>query len=244
MPCRQILGIDAAVDPRNIGFALLEHRSGRWRVTAAQTGTKDSDPAEAAHKLLNIEQPLLVAIDAPLGWPEALKDSLGAHQAGTAMAHEANELFARDTDRHVQKATGRKPLDVGADRIARTAKAALDLVARLRGRLGTPLEMIASPSQAAAGGLIEVYPAATLAQRGLPSRGYKKAGGEQIRRGIVDEISAEIDFGEYRNLCIESDHCLDAVICALTGVDFLSGRCEAPPSIDTLRSEGWIWFPR
>ncbi|TXL04706.1 hypothetical protein BMR07_11825 [Methylococcaceae bacterium CS1] len=70
----------------------------------------------------------LLAIDAPLGWPVSLGQELFNHVAGGILNTEANTLFRRDTDRFIKEKTGKLPLDVGADRIARTAHTALQLL--------------------------------------------------------------------------------------------------------------------
>ena len=42
----QILGIDAAVDPRNTGYAVATDHAGAWRIDALETGTRTGDLAE------------------------------------------------------------------------------------------------------------------------------------------------------------------------------------------------------
>lgn len=239
----QILGIDAAVDPRNTGYAIATSETGKWRIDTLSTGTRTTDLADQIAARLDPQRPTLLAIDAPLGWPRPLAESLAHHRPGEPLNADPAIAFARETDRFVREKTGLKPLDVGADRIARTAAAALELIERLRATTGQPLPLLADLEIAALGGLIEVYPAATLKQRGLPFRQYKKPEAKQLRHQIAEAIEPEIDLGEARKACIDSDHCLDAALCLLTAMDLLDGHCHAPANPHWQR-EGWIWFPR
>jgi hypothetical protein len=63
----------------------------------------------------------LDAIDAPLGWPKPLAETLIDHRAGMPIETPANAMFRRTTDLFIQRKLKKTPLDVGADRIARTA---------------------------------------------------------------------------------------------------------------------------
>ena len=119
----QILGIDAAVDPRETGLAMAGLGGDGWTLHAVTTGIRDTDMADQAISLLNPECPVLVAIDAPLGWPAAFAKSLQGHRAGDALSASKEALFSRETDRLVRARTGLTPLSVSADRIARTAAA-------------------------------------------------------------------------------------------------------------------------
>lgn len=239
----QILGVDAAVDPRNTGYAIATSEAGTWRIDGLSTGSRTTDLAEQITAQLDPNRPILVAIDAPLGWPAPLAKALKDHTAGEPLPLDPSTDFARQTDRFVREKTGLKPLDVGADRIARTAAAALTLIEALRTRTGQPLPLLSSPEDARTGGLIEVYPAATLKQHGLPHRGYKKSHATQERTATSDGISGKVNLGPCRQACIDSDHCLDAVLCVLTATDFLAGQCLSPPFGAVWKQEGWIWFP-
>jgi len=243
-PSLQILGIDAAVDPKNVGLAVADRAAdGRWHLTALETGRRDAELSQQAAGLLDPGRPMLMAVDAPLGWPRALGESLAQHRAGEALEETSDRLFTRTTDHYVREQVGLKPLDVGADRIARTARAALALIDRIRARTGQPLPLLATPDEAAEGGLIEVYPAATLKQHGLPSRGYKKTEARALRETILAGIEQRLSPGEHKAACLASDHCLDAAVCILTAIDFLAGACHSPQHERLAGYEGWIWFP-
>lgn len=236
----QILGIDAAVDPRNTGLAIARHAEGRWRLDYAAVGQRKSPLGEQICAELDPTMPVLLAIDAPLGWPTELTSALADHRAGEPL--RADHLFNRETDRFVREQTGLKPLDIGAERIARTAVAALELVADLRSLLGQPLPLLESNANSASGGLIEAYPAATLKQHGQPHRGYKRTESKALREEIADYLSQSIDLQKYSAEIAASDHVLDAVLCTLTAMDFLGSLCSSPTPAGGWSDEGWIWF--
>ena len=183
--------------------------------------------------------PTLLALDAPLGWPLALR-SLASHSAGSVLHSSPDEMFRRATDRFVQERFGQRPLDVGADRIARTAHAALTLLDRVRRVTQQPIPLwwdFAQPFVVAA---IEVYPAATLRARGIRSKGYKKPGRMGERNEIIAELGQRMELRRSSDLTAEAD-VLDAAICVLAGADYLRGFALGPPDPHTARAEGWIW---
>jgi predicted RNase H-like nuclease len=240
----QILGIDAAVDPKNVGLAVATRTaSGTWQIEAVASGTLNRDLAEQASAMLDPDRPILLAVDSPLGWPAALGRTLVEHAAGRVVKPYSNELFTRETDRFVRAHTGLKPLEVGADRIARTARAALALIDGIRRQTGNDLPLVLDPAEARTGGLLETYPAATLKQLGLPSRGYKKPDARPVRRSIIEGLSDRLELGDHVSICLNSDHCLDAVLCTLTAIEFLNGNCPPPTDPNLAHQEGWIWFP-
>ena len=127
-----IIGIDCATQPQKTGLAV-----GSWDGTAVSLhaislGQQNPSLAQTITNWLPPNQPTLLAIDAPLGWPEDMGNQLATHQAGDPLFVPPNTLFRRETDRHIWQRTGKLPLDVGADRIARTAHAALSLLTELR----------------------------------------------------------------------------------------------------------------
>jgi hypothetical protein len=190
------------------------------------------------------EIPTLLAVDAPLGWPRPLGQALARHRAGQLLPEEANRLFRRYTD--VAISTIKQPLDVGADRIARTAHQALKLLSELAEALGLPEIPLAWSPQAPKGiQAIEVYPAATLAACKIPIRGYKdRRTGESERYNILTSLRGHITFSEgVEAECVACADVLDAVVCLLAGADFLAGRATPPPNgeIELVQKEGWIW---
>jgi predicted RNase H-like nuclease len=140
---------------------------GRWDGTAVtlhhtSLGRRQESIAQTIARWLPTDGRALLALDAPLGWPASLGKALADHQAGGPLPDPANTLFRRETDRFIWQQTGKLPLDVGADRIARTAHAALALLQELRHLTGLSIPLAWEPDFAADMAAIEVYPAGTL----------------------------------------------------------------------------------
>lgn len=261
-----ILGIDCATDPRKTGIAHATldvmpdaPRSGarpdgpRPVLRYLASGSRAAPTAETLASLLTPGRPALVGLDAPLGWPAAMGRVLSGHRAGEAVGLPANDLFRRHTDRVVRDRIGKQPLDVGADRIARTAVAALDLLAELRRLTGRalPVATRGAPPPAAGDAAVEVYPAGRLiALRGEAyRRGYRASGqaAEDIRRAMLGDLEAEIGYEVDSDPAVADVNLLDAIICVCAVVDVLRGQCTPPEAcglpLDEIDREGWIWLP-
>lgn len=185
----------------------------------------------------------MLALDAPLGWPSALGNVLTEHNAGEPLDAEAGTLFRRYTDCVVRDYTRKQSLDVGADRIARTAHATLRLLDNLRRKTGQEIPLAWEPTFVSGICAIEVYPAATLRVHGLPDSGYKGRDGDQARRSILDRTESRgLRLpGDERRKCENCDDALDAVVCVLAGADFLHGNVIYPTDLQKAKKEGWIW---
>lgn len=265
-----IIGVDCATKPKRVGCALATFDGGRTVVEKIQCCSQTHLPADVIAKWLrNCSEPALIALDAPLGWPKPLGDMLATHQAGQAPEADAHALFRRATDLFVRKHLGKQPLDVGADRIARTAHAALQLLDDVRRKLddmarelseedrrlgyksSTPLDsqwtldeeipLAWSPSFTGLAA-IEVYPAATLVTHRLPSSGYKRSPDTERRREIITGMDGKIELPDDRDLLVSNADVLDAVVCVLTAHDFLTGQGVEPLDRELAEQEGWIWF--
>jgi hypothetical protein len=114
-----VIGIDFAVDARKVGLALGSFADGAVTVEEVRLGSKKPSLVDVIDGWLSAHpgQVALLALDAPLGWPEPLGRVLADHRAGHAISTTANEMFRRYTDDYVCKHTGQRPHDVGADRI-------------------------------------------------------------------------------------------------------------------------------
>ncbi|MEM7433991.1 MAG: DUF429 domain-containing protein [Myxococcota bacterium] len=190
-----------------------------------------------------VDDRTLLALDAPLGWPAAMTAALADHRAGGPLSGSANAIFRRRTDDEVAEALGKRPLDVGADRIARTAHAALGFLARLRKATGLPIPLAWRPGEVVRASAVEVYPAGTLASRGLPSAGYKGASAQatSVRVAILEKLP-EIQADPVAvGLMKQSDHALDAALCAVAAFDFLHAPVLEPEDLERATREGWIW---
>lgn len=238
----RVIGIDCATDAKNVGLALCTIRNGRPRVEEVTTGKTWPDIDDQVVSWTTSST--LLALDAPLGWPAPLGQSLHTHRAGAGIDATPNALFRRSTDDAIAKRLGKRPLDVGSDRIARTAHSALSFLARLRKRLDAPVPLAWDPGPIAATSAIEVYPAGTLAAHNLPHSGYKgsKDAATTLRQQLTTAIGRELSFDEHAaELMVRTDHALDAVLCVSAGLDFLAGAAVPPNDLSLARQEGWIW---
>jgi hypothetical protein len=97
--------------------------------------------------------------------------------------------------------------------------------------------------------LIEAYPKATLVALGLSTPFKKHMRERETRARILESLSDELRFGPgvWRELCIQSDHLFEAVICAFTGFLWARDGWELPATTGRDAAErvrdGWIWTP-
>jgi hypothetical protein len=138
-------------------------------------------------------------------------------------------MFRRMTDDVIYQRLGKRPLEVAADRIARAAHAALKFLEELRALTGSELPLAWSPKWPGRVGVIEVYPAATRIALKVP-----RGSGSLV--GLESRIRFES--GSLR----ASEHARDAVVCAISALEFLNGRAIAPsrPQRAQAAHEGWI----
>lgn len=237
-----IIGIDCAAQMKNTAVAIGSYDDGDVYVSYANLHFDES--LEEILASLNHDGPALLALDAPLGWPVDLGKSLSSHSAGEKISVHPNDLFRRETDKFIKSRIGKQPLDVGADRIARTAWAANDVLDRLRQLLGTQIGLAWAISDVENVACIEVYPAATLQAMQIRSTGYKgkKMESREARGNILQHLLPALDIDKSLiDKATDSDDVLDAIICLLAGADFLRGRCMEPEDSQLAKREGWIW---
>ena len=189
-----LIGVDWSTDPRKVGLALAR-RDAQLMIESAELDRTRDSIIDTITRWLDGAETALIAIDAPLGWPAALGVNLVAHKAGGAFAGQANDLFHSETDRIIHEQVGVKPLEVGADRIARTARSALEFLSDLRRTSGRALPLAWTAESVAESSVIEVYPAATLRSHGLRHRGYKRADQSAERLEVIDGLGALVDLG-------------------------------------------------
>lgn len=269
-----VIGVDMAVDPRNcaVASAVLKVSGGRDRATLSlcdvRMGSATASPAALITTMVAAAGGAhaagsgvhLLCIDAPIGWPSGLAAALTAHQAGFPLSGRPDDLFRRSTDRDVRRRLGKQPLDVGADRIARTAHAALGVVENLR-REGAVVEVPLSAAEIAASArptpngalvfrLLETYPAAWWASECIDARGYRQLPARRQREALLDRIEerrdaavalAVVGDGELRDRVVQRADALDAVLCSILGAEAYLGLAPEPPQPDVARREGWIW---
>lgn len=243
-----IIGIDCATAAEKTGLAMAQPAGDGWQLVAAQCG-RDMAPVDRLVDWVSGAKRPLLCLDAPLGWPLAMGQVLNGHRAGDSLPAEADRLFHRQCDDFIQTRTGCRPMEVGANFIARTALAAVKLLAGVRERSGRRLPLLWHHEAGDEGGVIEVYPAATLRMHGLPWRRYKPAAALALRDELIDGWSDQLlppaEHSPARQAMRAQADVLDAAHCVLAGVDFLQGQAMPPPRLnDDLAVEGWIWTRR
>ena len=227
-----LLGIDCATDPRKNGLALGEMRGRCVHILKFATGSNRESPEMIITDWLRHKEKVLIALDAPLGWPRVLGTSLMAHKAGFPIKVGSNQLFRRATDMAIKQRLGKQPLEVGANLIARTAVAALEFLDRLRKSTGREIPLAWAREEPDAWRAIEVYPAATRIGHGAPDVG-----------GSLEGLGKLLDCSAVLPALMQSKDAIDAAVCALAAADFLLGRTIAPEDYETALIEGWIWAP-
>lgn len=231
-----VVGIDAATDARRTGIAFATWSPHVTRVAAARPGESADDLVRHTAAWVADARRWLIAIDAPLGWPTPLGQRLPSHRAGAPLGAEPDQLFRRHTDRAIRERVGKTPLEVGADRIARTAVAALDLLSGIARRVGSPIPLAWSPDFPGPGAAIEVYPAGTLRAMGLRATGYKND--PERRAELTRRLGRDVGLPKGVSA---NEHVLDACLCVLAAADFLTDRCPGPDDAERAAREGWIW---
>ena len=227
-----LLGIDCATQPRKTGIALGELLDGVVRIERCAIGSKSQTPAMIAGEWLRNQDEVLIALDAPLGWPRALGESLHGHRAGAPIGANSNQLFRRAADALIKQHLGKLPLEVGANFIARTAASALVLLDCIRRETGRAIPLAWAPDESEPWRVIEVYPAATRIAHAAPDVG-----------GSLNGMAGLLDCSAVTPAVRASKDAADACVCALAAADFLQGRAIGPTDTETALIEGWIWAP-
>lgn len=245
----RIIGIDCATKPKKIGLAMGVYKNERPIIQDVVLGSKAEPSIQEMVCNWIFEAgdiPTLLAIDAPLGWPAGLRTALNYHQAGNNVDVNPDIMFSRMTDRVVKKQTGKRPLEVGANLIARTGHAALRLLNDIRIITGKeiPLKWDLKPWNGVQA--IEVYPALTLRALGIEENEYKNK--KDGRKRVVKNLKKYVEYTDQVNQIEKdmenNDDLIDAVLCILAGCDFLRGKCVTPKNDEEniAHLEGWIWF--
>lgn len=241
MSFTDIVGIDCSTNTRKLGIAKGVFSDGELAVTEVISGQRNY--VQIIASWVRNSPRTLVALDAPLGWPEAMGSNLASHKAGAVIDVDSNTMFRRYTDSFIKQAINKQSLDVGANLIARTALFALKLIESIRKETGKQIPLAWTSRFANTCAAIEVYPAATLESRGISSSGYKKTEQLERRREILSLLRNEIQFKCDEESVVANDDNLDAVLCLLAAADFLGDKAYKPsPDMKrTVEKESWIW---
>lgn len=240
----KVIGMDCATDAKKVGLAMGTYNDQSIALLETKLGSDGNSIAETIKSWIHEDENVVFAIDAPLGWPEDLGNSLYHHFAGQALSVEANLMFRRETDRFIKKELGKQPLDVGADRIARTAHAALNIIGEVQLAINNKIEMAWNPKMLNQISVIEVYPAATLQSYGIRSGGYKEKGQKAQRDNILSGLEKVMDIRCDSLHMRQNADVLDGAVCLLAAKDFLNGDVYFPSDFDKAKKEGWIWVKK
>lgn len=246
-----IVGVDCAARASGTGLARALWEGGRTRLLELARGRGDKPMTSFAAPVLARwisawPGPIALGFDAPLGWPTPLGRALRDHTAGAAFAHEPDDphrLWRRATDLAVKRLIGKTPLEVGADRIARAAKSALDLLRDVRATTGRAFPVTLQDGAPKRDCVFEVYPAAARsAHPGLPDEGKKFE--PSVRHALATALSEFLSMtSDHIDEMTASDHVLDAGLCVLAVTEVLENRAvpPAPAEREAAAREGWIW---
>ncbi|MCK5152834.1 MAG: DUF429 domain-containing protein [Spirochaetales bacterium] len=257
-----IIGVDSAVQPVNNGLTLGSYNSKSFKILDKwdRTGNKndlEQNMIETLISWIEREKQVLLCIDSPLGWPSLFGKALSGHLAGKSieidtslsLKDEMDNFFKRKTDIDIAKRYKKIPLEVSADRIARTAFSTLKRIGILNTKIkpSQPIDLLWNNNfqeKTEFKGMIEVYPAVTLLSQNLNIRGYKKTDSIHIRKNLLNNLKGKYNIHEsIQDFDFTTvDHDFDSLVCCLAGIDFIEGRCK-PADIenDILKTEGWIW---
>ena len=210
----------------------------------------------------------LLCVDAPLTLPPCLRCTVALCPGQNAcvdpsvlemraLADEGANEGARTSDRDARR--GKPPITPYTQRATEVhLTGRLGIVAREGLGQGTgPLAARAAHLLRALAdrfrlneNVIEAYPKATLAMLGLGTPFKKTLRERETRARILEALAAELRFGPgvWRELCIQSDHLFEAVICAFTGFLWARDGWALPPAAqpradDARLRDGWIWTP-
>jgi predicted nuclease with RNAse H fold len=237
-----IVGIDCATIATKTGLSLSEYANGVLTVRECQLASRKPSVAQQILLWIRNADIALLALDSPLGWPAAMGTVLGEHSAGAPIGIGSNELFRRHTDEVVRKTIGKNPLEVGADRIARTAVSALYLIDELAKLCGRKIVLAWREKLESGIYSIEVYPAGTL--RSYEGSSLRLGGVGSRKKALLKEMIREgrLSLHPEPLQAIDNEHALDAVFCAIAAMDFVEGKAIHPKSDEEARAqkEGWI----
>jgi len=263
------LGIDLAAQPEDTAACVIDWPDdtgdGSVHIARPRAGYDDRELLEL------MSDAHAVAIDAPFGWPEFINTHLGEYAARGVWPLRPDDedaedwtrrLRYRETDRAVRRLLLDRnppvklwPLSVSSDFIAVCAWRCAALLHQQAQRPGHEFDRTGERSR-----VFEVYPAAALANWGLPFKGYKpgSAKSDKTKRArvkreeIADALASKTpwlrfqDHADLRYHLVDNDDLLDAFISALAARASAIGRTVLPESDKQHRlasREGWIHVP-
>ena len=253
------LGVDLAAQNRKTAGCVIEwDERGHGYVHCPTDRYRDED---LFAKLIDTQYITRAAIDAPFGWPTMFIKTIADYR-DTGLWPDpydseasVRNLRLRATDRAIHQRLGLTPLSVSTDRIGIVAMHCARLLAAVNDKLGEPVD------RSGQGRILEVYPAAALRSWQISPVNSEDPGSykgasepartrrEWVLEQISHQTSAWLEVNPKVNVvCIDSDDCLDALICALIARAADREQLEPIEPIDDpdglASSEGWIRLPK
>ena len=198
-----------------------------------QTFTPDSlisKVSGVSYKTLPENTRLIMAIDAPLGFPEAFRKLVVNEREFLCRTEREidNPLAYRYTEQHIYEALGKKPLSATFDKLGNNSTVAIYHMQKWRDEYGYtayPFDNDQDDDKA----IIEVYPALLKNSAGEVDSAIKKC----LPKGIREGTDA-----------------YDACICAFLAVLYaaqgrfrnFSSLVAPPPKKLAVNNEGWIYY--
>jgi predicted nuclease with RNAse H fold len=251
------LGVDLASQPANTALCVIawagDHAEvvGLWKGVDSWGNPLRDELIVAAmrgrHR--DLPPPAKVAIDAPLGWPVDFVRALNGSIPWPPLGADRRRLERRATDHWVHGTAAKLPLSVTTDRIAFAAMRAAGLLAHCAATGDEVIDV-----SGVQGLVCETYPDPAIRRLGVwpaavGARASYKGDARALRASIVGGLADAAPWlrlpAPHREACIESDDCLDALVCALVARAAAKGLTVAPPAelAAEARSEGWIHLP-
>jgi hypothetical protein len=239
------LGIDLSSQKRHTAACML-----RWDGKAAQIETL-KQRLENPDLLGLMREADTTAIDAPFGWPDSFREAVHEWARGEPWPfawpdqQAMDELRLRATDRWIRDEHGKQALSVSSTGIAVTAWRAAALLSGFYTDDEKPLDRVQ-------GQVREAYPGAALLAWGLldpqEMESYKTS--SAVRERLLGRMAPgggwlRLTTQERQELA-QSDHRVDALLCALVARAAAIGQTHPPPDerdYAQLQREGWIAHP-
>ena len=253
------VGIDLASQPKNTAMCFIAWKLDHACVVGLRKGVMDDGITPLKDAVLvsamqgrgsGLPAPVKVAIDAPLGWPvDFMRGMRDPTSWPVEIDGDRRRLERRATDHWIREVTGKQPLSVTTDRIAYAAMRAAGILAHYSSATGQPVDR-----SGVEGIVCEVYPDPSIRRlqlwpEGVGSRVSYKVAATDLRGRIVAELGRVAPWlvltSEQQAACVDSDDCLDALVCALVARAAAQGLTRPPPAalMDEARAEGWIHLP-
>ena len=242
----RVIGIDLAARSASTGVVVMDDSGNGW---VARSVADEPDDDRLVALAVGADA---IGVDAPLGWPDAFVEAVGAHHRGAAWpgTTDRRPLTHRLTDVLTREVVGRYPLSVSADLLGVVAMRA----ALLQQRWADEAWGGTHAPRDGSGILSETYPAAAFAAWRIECRGYKARNrpdeARAVRRSIVAELRRStrtwLDISMIEHEAAQNDHVLDAFVCALIALAVRTGATTGPTDEqrDVAGREGWIHVPR